>query len=465
MKLQTVIQLSGAVLSAVLALGAPTPASATTKNYVFSPGRTFTVNTALGIATQIVIEPGEKVLDFGTGFSAGWDIVRRDNIFYIKPKDPDAETNMYIRTDRRLYLLDLRIVSRDWRTLSDAKSAGVNYIVQFNSNSDFVADDVKRLLPQAQDGRRAAERASGEAAPVRLDIEPTAFSPEPTGRGAYHTNYSVATSDNAEWLVPRRVYDDGKFTYIHFAEKTPTAAIFGRSGLRAQEYVVNKTVPREDLQVVHGVHPVLVVRYGEHTVAIRRQVSSQLPAPAAGGPGVPTALPAVATLSPAVATPAPTAAIPALAAAPAASAASSSGAVARPAAPVIQQASAEPAKPAAPGPTVSAKPVLAQAPVVPAAPAAAASIATWEVRIDDIAISRTLKRWGLQAGYQVVWSSPKDFPVAATASITGDFHEALKSVIESLAQTDSPVMAVYYVNNVVQIVRFTGQAADLKGKN
>jgi hypothetical protein len=157
-----------------------------------------------------------------------------------------------------------------------------------------------------------------------------------------------------------------------------------------------------------------------------------------------------------------------LAAAPAASAASSSGAVARPAAPVIQQASAEPAKPAAPGPTVSAKPVLAQAPVapvVPAAPAAAASIATWEVRIDDIAISRTLKRWGLQAGYQVVWSSPKDFPVAATASITGDFHEALKSVIESLAQTDSPVMAVYYVNNVVQIVRFTGQAADLKGKN
>lgn len=271
MKSQTVMQLSSLILLVALALGAPTPASATTKNYVFVPGRTFTVNTALGIATQIVIDPGEKVLDFGTGFSAGWEIVRRDNIFYVKPKDPDAETNMYIRTDRRLYMLDLRVVSRDWRTLEEARAAGVNYIVQFSFKDDFVGGDVKRLLPQAPDGRRVAERESGGDAQVRRDIESTSISPDPTGRGEYYTNYSVAASGGAEWLIPRRVYDDGQFTYIHFAEKTPTSAIFGRSGLRSQEYVVNKTVPREDLQIVHGVHSILVLRYGEYTVAIRRR--------------------------------------------------------------------------------------------------------------------------------------------------------------------------------------------------
>jgi type IV secretion system protein VirB9 len=271
MKTKTVAQLSSLILLLAIVLGAPTPASATTKGYVFVPGKTFTVNTALGVATQIVIDPGEKVLDFGTGFSAGWEIVRRDNIFYIKPKDPDAETNMYIRTDRRLYMLDLRVVSRDWKTLADAKAAGVNYIVQFTFNDDFVAGDVTRLLPQAQDGRRVAERETGGEAQVRRDIESTSISPDPTGRGEYYTNYSVAASGGAEWLIPRRVYDDGKFTYIHFAEKTPTSAIFGRSGLRSQEYVVNKTVPREDLQIVHGVHSILVVRYGEYTVAIRRR--------------------------------------------------------------------------------------------------------------------------------------------------------------------------------------------------
>jgi hypothetical protein len=140
-----------------------------------------------------------------------------------------------------------------------------------------------------------------------------------------------------------------------------------------------------------------------------------------------------------------------------------------PAAAVPAQGSAEPAKTVAPPAGASgAQAVLAQAPVAPVtptAPAAAQRSATWDVRVADVAISRTLKRWGEQAGYQVVWSSPKDFPVAATASITGDFHEALKTIIESLAQTDSPVMAVYYLNNVVQIVRYTGQAAELKGKN
>jgi hypothetical protein len=143
-----------------------------------------------------------------------------------------------------------------------------------------------------------------------------------------------------------------------------------------------------------------------------------------------------------------------------------------PAAAVPAQASAEPTKTAAPLSGASgAQTVLAQAPVTPVtpvtptAPAAAQRSATWDVRVSDVAVSRTLKRWGEQAGYQVVWSSPKDFPVAATASITGDFHEALKTIIESLAQTDSPVMAVYYLNNVVQIVRYTGQAAELKGKN
>lgn len=271
MKIQTAMQLSSLILVVALALGTPAPASATTRNYVFVPGKTFTVNTALGIATQIVVDPGEKVLDFGTGFSAGWEIVRRDNIFYVKPKDPDAETNMYIRTDRRLYMLDLRVVSRDWKTLEEARAAGVNYVVQFSFNDDFVAGDVKRLLPQVQDGRRMIERDSSGEAQVRRDIEPTSISPDPTGRGEYYTNYSVAASGGAEWLIPRRVYDDGKFTYIQFAEKTPTAAIFGRSGLRSQEYVVNKTVPREDLQIVHGVHSILVVRYGEYTVAIRRR--------------------------------------------------------------------------------------------------------------------------------------------------------------------------------------------------
>ena len=190
------------------------------------------------------------------------------------------------------------------------------------------------------------------------------------------------------------------------------------------------------------------------------KMSSRLLAPAAGASAVVASTPRAA--APAAA-PAPTKVALATVNVPAANV----PAAAAPAAASVEQARAAALLEAAGGAqTVLAQaPVTPVAPVTPTAPAAAARSATWDVRVSDVAVSRTLKRWGEQAGYQVVWSSPKDFPVAATASITGDFHEALKTIIESLAQTDSPVMAVYYLNNVVQIVRYTGQAAELKGKN
>lgn len=243
------------------------PCAATTKGYAFQPGRVYTVNTALGLATQVVIEPDERVLDFGTGFSVGWDIVRRENIFYLKPKDPDAETNMYIRTDKRSYLLDLKLVSKDWRTIDDAKNAGVYYVVQFVYGEDERGQK-SSAKPQLLE---PPQLQSSDPALTPKTIAPTGMAFEPEGRRDYHTNYEIAANEDSKWLVPVRVYDDGAFTYLHFATGTPSPAIFGRSALRAQEYVVNKTVPSDYGVIVHGIHPVLVVRYGNQTVAIRRR--------------------------------------------------------------------------------------------------------------------------------------------------------------------------------------------------
>lgn len=87
---------------------------------------------------------------------------------------------------------------------------------------------------------------------------------------------------------------------------------------------------------------------------------------------------------------------------------------------------------------------------------------TWEIRTSDVTISRSLRRWGEESGYQVIWESPKDFPVMASAAFSGSFQDALKAVIESLSKTDSPMQATYYVNGVVHITRYNGQSVDLE---
>lgn len=77
------------------------------QEYHYQPDAVYAVRTGQGIATQIELEADEQVRDFGTGQSGGWELVRRDQVFYLKPRHAQAATNMHIRTDRRSYLLEI----------------------------------------------------------------------------------------------------------------------------------------------------------------------------------------------------------------------------------------------------------------------------------------------------------------------------------------------------------------------
>ncbi|MGO4779854.1 TrbG/VirB9 family P-type conjugative transfer protein, partial [Lysobacter sp. 2RAB21] len=108
--------------------GLALPASAqVVQEYEYESNRIYQVRTGLGITTQIELSPSENILDYSTGFSSGWDLSRRDNIFYLKPKNVDVDTNMMIRTTTHSYILELKVVATDWRVLEQAKQAGVQY--------------------------------------------------------------------------------------------------------------------------------------------------------------------------------------------------------------------------------------------------------------------------------------------------------------------------------------------------
>jgi type IV secretion system protein VirB9 len=77
--------------------------------------------------------------------------------------------------------------------------------------------------------------------------------------------------------VPAAVYDDGRFTYIRMRTSAdlPTAtfpAVFARQRQDGQDMVVNTTV-EDDVVVVHGTYPFLVLRQGRTTVGLRRRTS------------------------------------------------------------------------------------------------------------------------------------------------------------------------------------------------
>jgi type IV secretion system protein VirB9 len=218
------------------------------QEYEYAPDRIYPVRTGLGLTTQIELSADETVVDYSTGFSSGWELTRRDNVFYLKPKNVDVDTNLVIRTETHSYIFELRVVATDWKALDQAKQAGVQYKITFRYPNDT---------------KFRAEADTAQKLSTMLDA----------GR-AYYMNYDYATRTRQRWLIPVNVYDDGQFTYIRMNDMTvfPSGnfpAVFGREAPAGEDFVVNTTVENNTL-VVHGTYPYLVIRHGKEVVGLRR---------------------------------------------------------------------------------------------------------------------------------------------------------------------------------------------------
>ena len=240
------------ILLASMTFGAPYVNAEVVHEYVYDPARIYQVRTGLGITTQIELSPSEKILDYSTGFSNGWDLTRRENVFYLKPKNVDVDTNMMIRTATHSYILELKVVATDWKTLEQAKQAGVHYKVTFKYPNDTVFAAKTEEAPQ-----------------ISTAID--------KGRN-YNFNYDYssnrALTTKQPWLLPTSVYDDGQFTYVKMSDLKgiPTGnfpAVFARERENGEDFVVNTTVENNTI-VVHGIYPYLVIRHGKNVVGLRR---------------------------------------------------------------------------------------------------------------------------------------------------------------------------------------------------
>lgn len=219
------------------------------QQYEYQHGKIYEIRTGLGITTQIELSPTEKVLDYSTGFSTGWELNRRENVFYLKPNNVDVDTNMMVRTDKREYVFELKVVATDWTALEQAKRAGVQYKVGFTYPNDPAFEETPKVPAQGQS---------------------TALEPD----REYNYQYSYATRSKSPWLVPVSVYDDGRFTYIEMPDlkQFPTGnfpSVYGRERRRGDDFVVNSTVENNTI-IVHGTYEYLVIRHGLNVVGLRR---------------------------------------------------------------------------------------------------------------------------------------------------------------------------------------------------
>jgi len=185
----------------------------------YDAGRIVALRGSPGYQMMVEFSPDEQVQNVAVGDSAAWQVSvnKEANRLFIKPVQPDVETNMTVVTSVRIYSFDLASL--------DAPAPDMPYTVQF-----------RYPAPKAA----AAEDGYVDVAAVTRRLS------------RYKLN-----GDRLLW--PSSVANDGQHTYISWPRTAPIPAVYATDPL-GNEVLVNGMMGTDDVYVIDGAPQTLTFR-------------------------------------------------------------------------------------------------------------------------------------------------------------------------------------------------------------
>jgi len=291
----------------------------------YDPDQVVTLNGKLGVQATVGFAADEKIENVAVGDSQKWQITpnKRANLLFVKPLQPGARTNMTVVTDKRTYFFDL---------VASAKARPI-YMLRFSYADDAVAAETAATPPtimpfpgaqpnaaKADTVAKAVETKPAEVAEAQADVPPpqdtdegsqppvrtatatveaatpqnaekaekTAKAEKATGV-AQDASSQVAVSDpvaepaevavlNFAWrrtgdpaLLPLRIYDDGKATFISWTAEQTLPAILTRNDA-GEEGPVNFAVHGTTI-MIDDVPALIVLRSGDLSATLENMAA------------------------------------------------------------------------------------------------------------------------------------------------------------------------------------------------
>ena len=201
-----------------------------------------------GFTTSIKFHPTEQIETVSIGDSEAWQVVvpGQPNLLFVKPLEENADTNMTVVTNKRIY--NFMLFGRQALTF---QGENLTFHVEFQ----YPDEEAALVAFQADQAAREAT----EAAEARAErVVSSAVAPED-----WNFAYNYAGSDA---IRPQRVFDDGTFTYFRFPDVVDTPAIFSVDADGA-EALVNYNV-KGDYIVVEELAAQFTLRDGDLATCI-----------------------------------------------------------------------------------------------------------------------------------------------------------------------------------------------------
>ncbi len=234
------------VSSAALAEATPRPGrlDPRVRDVAYSRDNVTAIDASYGTSTMIQLQPDEKIETLALGDSVAWKVEpnRKGDIIFVKPVEKNAQSNLNVVTDKRIYSFLLR---------SNMRPASAQiYAVRF------------RFPDEEASARLLAEAKARAANPNLKDL-----------------NIANANSDygykGSSVNKPVAVFDDGTKTWFRFEGETP--AIYIVDAERNESLVNFRT--EGPYVIVDKVSPQWTLRNGQESTCIfnRRQTNIHEP--------------------------------------------------------------------------------------------------------------------------------------------------------------------------------------------
>ncbi len=206
------------------------------KTVYFAEADVVVVHGHYGYTTAIEFGEDEIIETVSIGDSVAWSVAMtgQDNLLFVKPLEPNADTNLTVISNKRIYTFSL--IAKKARSKKDAD-------ITFRLKFKYPQEESDRLVAKFREKNR---------------LEGLNLSEEITPEN-WNFNYSFAGSLA---LRPLRTFDDGQFTYFKFQKLENVPSIF-KVDETGRETLINYQVKGEYI-VVERIAQQFTLRDGEH---------------------------------------------------------------------------------------------------------------------------------------------------------------------------------------------------------
>lgn len=206
------------------------------RSYVYNPNELYRYFGHYTYQGFIEFEGGEVINTISMGNPTLWLVETLDNRLFLKPVGEDnSETNMTVLTTKRVYHFEL--------VAKEAKGMGDKDLI-------FV---VKFLYPDEKDKNI-----------VEFSKTPAPDEPDLRDLSSYNFNYQYT---GERIIAPSKVFDDGIFTYLEFANKNSEAPAIYSVDSEGYETIVNYRIAGKYM-IVEKVAPQFTLRNGSDIVCV-----------------------------------------------------------------------------------------------------------------------------------------------------------------------------------------------------